>query len=366
MFGNQYREQAQAFQQQVLHLQRELESANSKYGDLQVQVTELRQQLEQSQLEQARSHQLITQMQQMGTSMADAQSSMGQLAQTMRNEKERAVEMREVSTGCTDEILMIARQLGILANDSAEAATQVAGMDTRAQQIGGFVQLIKEIADQTNLLALNAAIEAARAGDQGRGFAVVAEEVRNLAKRTMGATSEISALVAGMREDSTASREKMETLAQQAGDFSKNGESAATTMTRILELSRVVEKTATTSSLRGFCEVAKIDHLLFKLRVYRILFGLSHETDKDFVDHRQCRLGKWYYEGEGHQHSHLRGYKDMDAPHLQLHKAVQDAIQAHQQGQHDTMLRAVTAMEDAGARVLAALETMAASGEANQ
>lgn len=363
MFGFGQSEQAQRLERQLHQLQRELDASVEKQQQLEKLLSDSRHQLEQSRSEQDRLKQLIIQLQSMGNSMGDAQESMGHLANTMRSEKDRAVEMREVSASCSEEILLIAKQLGILANDSAEAAVQVAGMDSRAQQIGSFVQLIKEIADQTNLLALNAAIEAARAGEQGRGFAVVADEVRNLAKRTMGATGEISALVASMREGSTASREKMETLAQQAGEFSKNGESAATTMSRILDISQKVEKTATSSSLRGFCEVAKIDHLLFKLRVYRVLFGLSDETEHDFVDHRQCRLGKWYYEGEGHQHSHLHGYREMDDPHVQLHKVVQEALVQYRMNNTQAMLSAVAKMEHEGSRVLAALESMARAGD---
>ena len=58
-------------------------------------------------------------------------------------------------------------------------------------EIGGVVQLIKDIAVQTNFLALNTTHKAARAGDAGKGFAVVAAEVKNLSVHTKNATSKI-------------------------------------------------------------------------------------------------------------------------------------------------------------------------------
>jgi hypothetical protein len=57
-------------------------------------------------------------------------------------------------------------------------------LQSKARQIGGIVEVIKEVARMTNLLAINAAIEASRVGQAGKGFAVVAAEVKNLARRT--------------------------------------------------------------------------------------------------------------------------------------------------------------------------------------
>jgi methyl-accepting chemotaxis protein len=72
-------------------------------------------------------------------------------------------------------------------------------LGTAASEIDKVTDTIFEISEQTNLLALNATIEAARAGDAGRGFAVVAAEIKELAKQTTQATSEIERKIKGIQ-----------------------------------------------------------------------------------------------------------------------------------------------------------------------
>ena len=62
-------------------------------------------------------------------------------------------------------------------------------------QINDIARTISGVSGQTNLLALNATIEAARAGEAGRSFAVVASEVKVLAQRSSGLSTEIAGLV---------------------------------------------------------------------------------------------------------------------------------------------------------------------------
>ena len=73
-----------------------------------------------------------------------------------------------------------------------EANSFINKLGESSTDIGAVTKLITSIAEQTNLLALNATIEAARAGEAGKGFAVVANEVKELAKQTAKATTEIS------------------------------------------------------------------------------------------------------------------------------------------------------------------------------
>ncbi len=73
--------------------------------------------------------------------------------------------------------------------DELEAEVYVLGQ--AGEDINKVTEAITAISDQVNLLALNATIEAARAGEAGKGFAVVANEIKELAKQTASAATEI-------------------------------------------------------------------------------------------------------------------------------------------------------------------------------
>ncbi|MDR1661925.1 MAG: CZB domain-containing protein [Azoarcus sp.] len=121
------------------------------------------------------------------------------------------------------------------------------------------------------------------------------------------------------------------------------------------------------SVLRSFCELAKVDHLIFKFRVYQVLFGNSQEGTRDFVTHTDCRLGKWYYKGEGKtKFSHLPGYPEIEEPHARVHECALTALRAHANADEDATVAAVAEMEHASLVVLENLERMAESGEADK
>ncbi len=175
-----------------------------------------------------------------------------------------AVEAQGISLSASQAIERISRDLNDLANSSGNAALQAGSLDQNSREIIGVVQMIRGIADQTNLLALNASIEAARAGEQGRGFAVVADEVRTLASRTAEATDKIANLAASIQTGSNSTREQMSNLAEQSRTFSEEGRRATETVGQLLNFSVGMEQVIAASALRSFCELAKVDHLIFK------------------------------------------------------------------------------------------------------
>ena len=364
MFGSKWKTKFESLQGEFEKMMRERDELSSALNASASQHNALQSQVDTLSSKQALYGGLFENMQKFGDSFVELQRSLGGLASTMRSEKNSAVEAAGASCSSREAMADIAANLHHVSEKTKQTAHSVEGLNERAGQIGGIVMLIKEIADQTNLLALNAAIEAARAGEQGRGFAVVADEVRKLAERTSKATSEISTLVASIQDEILSAKTQMASETTQSDIFSRQGEAASESLHGLLNLSHKMEGAIAASALRSFVELAKVDHLVYKFEVYRVFMGLSHKNTHEFANHTQCRLGKWYYEGEGKSaYSKLAGYKQVETPHRTFHVHGLTAIEQFHGGDYEAALRGISEMERASTQVIAELEHMAESGE---
>ncbi|WP_228028264.1 CZB domain-containing protein [Chitinibacter fontanus] len=112
--------------------------------------------------------------------------------------------------------------------------------------------------------------------------------------------------------------------------------------------------------LHSFVEVSKLDHLLFKFKVYESVSGSSHGHSHVVGDPHQCRFGRWYYDGEGQaQMGKHPAYREMETPHNEIHQAGMAAINAASAGQKPQVLDALNRMEQTSMKMVAILDRIA-------
>lgn len=151
------------------------------------------------------SHEVVT----ASSSLADASrsirdnaertASLAQVVSTSADDASRSVATAATELGeLTERVDEISRRTAEAVEVSHDAAREVDAASDTVRRLGEsghrierIVRMISAIAGQTHLLALNATIEAARVGEAGRGFIVVANEVKDLARATESALTEI-------------------------------------------------------------------------------------------------------------------------------------------------------------------------------
>jgi len=227
----------------------------------------------------------------------------------------------------------------------------------RTEEVDKILSLIKDISEQTNLLALNAAIEAARAGEFGKGFSVVAEEVRSLADRTQKAVKNIDKIIKDMKNEmievgsiATEVSEKIETIDKKIENFKKEltqiNNKINSTFDNILKVSN-----------RVFMSLAKLDHIIWKVNTY--LSVAKKEEVFKYVDYHNCRLGKWYYEGEGKEYfSNVESFNALESPHAIVHKGTKKIFDVIKMSEidFDELMKAINEMENGSKKVFEILD----------
>ena len=114
---------------------------------------------------------------------------------------------------------------------------------------------------------------------------------------------------------------------------------------------------------RVFMSLAKLDHVLWKVNTY--YSAVTQEEQFKFVDHHNCRLGKWYYEGDGKENfANTPHFAQLESPHATVHdgtKKVFDIMIGDENGHHvdvKALAAAFDEMEKGSDEVFKTLDTI--------
>ncbi|NWF37097.1 methyl-accepting chemotaxis protein [Mariprofundus sp. KV] len=297
-----------------------------------------------------------------------------------------AVEAANMGTQSVESALGM---LSEMANRARSAMSEVEKLVQFSGDIGAIVDSIQRIAGQTNMLALNATIEAARAGDAGKGFAVVAGEVKELSQQTAKAAAEISSKIGLLQEEidsvvvlfseNVERAERGGSAAEDAGrsmqhvitafgtvsnkvehikaSSSDQGEASREIAKRTHEVSELVsnESHEIESNVRhmraleagiksqldelsknkvskGVLSLAKTDHMLWKKRLVDMVLGIEQIAVDEVTDHRNCRLGKWYYAQGKEVYGEYTEFSELEPPHAEVHQLARKIVERFNNG----------------------------------
>ncbi|MGO1750006.1 MAG: methyl-accepting chemotaxis protein [Marinobacter sp.] len=309
------------------------------------------------------SRRLMSGLGQFGDSLSELKGSFGELSLLLGSRRSEALKTRDESGQVRDQMVSLVQRLGDARQSAANSAQEMESLEAETGSITSLVDVIDGVSDQTSLLALNASIEAARAGEHGRGFSVVATEVRSLAFRAGEATKEIEGAIARIRAQTEtvagASRhnsEEMEKLATEA-------ESARDRLLMLIDLASTSSEALGNAALLSEIELANLEELEIKLTVYQILAGLCDGTAENLPSETECRLGQWYYEGDGNkQYAGQMNFRAIEEPHRLVHVYAKEAVRAHHDGRSDDSLKALELMEANNLDVMGRLRRLVTAG----
>lgn len=229
---------------------------------------------------------------------------------------------------------------------------------------------ISRNAGHTQSLAVSAALETAQS--QGLfetkgvkdsqtqlspGLPAIADDMHQLALNSQQLSHQLSLLMEHINSQ-VREHSKMLALKRQASEqVARSAQMAKHAIYQLCDQTRHMHKVIHHSATAAFLHSAKLDHAVWKSRLYKQL--LSANTDTLLDDHHQCRLGRWYHQGEGkRRYARSDAYRAIAAPHRRMHESGAEALKFAHQGDRNGQLAALGVMEEASQQLTLALDNL--------
>jgi methyl-accepting chemotaxis protein len=302
-------------------------------------------------------HILTSENEHLKAGLLDIQANLADSTNLARENLDSTHTVKTVFRDSSLKLKDITNEMNSLYANATEINQVVNQLNEKAVNIAKAVVTIDQISFQTNILSLNAAVEAATAGEAGKGFAVVAGEVRNLANRSSDSAKEISSVVQSIQDSVKQTNERFELITKAINQITQTTLSYSDEINGAMNTTTIAFDGLHKITDRVFMSLAKLDHVIWKVNTY--LSVAEKKPAFGFVDHKNCRLGKWYNEGLGKKFfSKTPSYGKLDLPHSKVHNATHHVFDAIKENEinYDYAIKALAEMEQASKDVFKLLD----------
>lgn len=222
-------------------------------------------------------------------------------------------------------------------------------------------------AGHAQALAVSTALETAHsqgllgstdaATQEAPGLAAIADDVHRLALNMHQLSHQLTLL---MEQINSQVREHSQAVVKKRladDEIARSAQTAKQAVSQLADQAQHMHKVIHHSATAAFLHSAKLDHAVWKCRLYKQL--LSANTDTLLDDHHQCRLGHWYQHGEGHQrYARTEAYRALAAPHRRMHDSGAEALKFARLGDRNGQLAALGLMEEASQQLALQLDNL--------
>jgi len=291
------------------------------------------------------------------STLEEVRNALLKSSQELRNEQQTIDELNARNSSARQSLENLVELISQIDISVSQSTDSLAQFKCSFEEINKYINEINQLSRQTNLIAINSAIEAAHVGSQGAGFSVIAKEIKFLSEQVNNSANSISALTRAI--ESSAGN-----VCEVVADQRPVTERIKVDLNHVVELIKIVmSRSARMQSIISyistlqFLNTVKLDHIIWKLQVYTLI--LNKCEDYQVNTHTECRLGKWYYTGEGCHFSQHAAFQQLEQPHAAVHTSGRRALEAFFNHAIPEMTEELEKMEAASHQVVQLLDQLA-------
>ncbi|HCH51456.1 MAG TPA: chemotaxis protein [Proteus sp.] len=268
-------------------------------------------------------------------------------------------EMEQLFHDMLDNAQSLASFLNEIDGHFTHSNEEIENFSSWLKKIKDSANNIDRLSSQANILSINSAIEAGHIGREGAGFSVLAQEMKKLSLEIQRQASAIATINNNVSSRFIPVKENTLKNQQQLQEVKKIVTEGHENLSALAEHASELKHICQFMSMQQFFNTVKLDHVLWKEAIYVHL--LNNDDENCVNQHTECRLGKWYYQGDGRKFAGTEAFRRLEEPHKLVHQCGRQALAANLIGDENAVKHYIEQMEQASVNVIKYVDVLLGS-----